>query len=131
MIRVSNPGRDKRFLTSPKRPDRLWGPHSFLSDRFPGYFPGVKWPELAVYHPPLSGAEDYNRWSYMSCFICIHTIGRDNSTFTFTLVTVVKHCDNTLSKIHHFSSTSFLSPPYPLHLRGLRWQWPLSKRVYD
>jgi hypothetical protein len=34
----SIPGR-ARFLSSPQRPDRLWGPPSFLSDGYQGLFP--------------------------------------------------------------------------------------------
>jgi hypothetical protein len=31
----------ERFLSSPQRPDRLWGPPSLLSKEYPGWFPRV------------------------------------------------------------------------------------------
>jgi hypothetical protein len=35
-IRGSNPGRGKRFYSSPKHPDRLWGPPCLLVNRYRG-----------------------------------------------------------------------------------------------
>jgi hypothetical protein len=47
-----------RFLSSPRLPDRCWGPPTFLSDGYRGFFPGVKgarvlsWPLISI-SPPL------------------------------------------------------------------------------
>jgi len=41
-LRGSIPGRGQEFFSSPPRPDRLWGPHNFLSSRYRGSFPGDK-----------------------------------------------------------------------------------------
>jgi hypothetical protein len=35
-------GRGKRFVYSPHRPHRLWGPPSLLSSGYRSYFPGGK-----------------------------------------------------------------------------------------
>jgi hypothetical protein len=54
--RGSFPGRGKRFVSSPQRPDRLWGPPSHLTNGYRGAFslvvkrPGSK----ADYSPPSS-----------------------------------------------------------------------------
>jgi hypothetical protein len=40
MTRDSNPGRNKRIIPSPNRPERLWGPLSFLFKRC-RHFPGT------------------------------------------------------------------------------------------
>jgi hypothetical protein len=34
--------RSKRLLSTAQRPDRLWGPHNFLSNAYRGSFPGSK-----------------------------------------------------------------------------------------
>jgi hypothetical protein len=52
MIRGLNPSRGKRFLSSPKHPDQLWGPPSHLVNGCWGSFSAVKWPGgvmLAIY----------------------------------------------------------------------------------
>jgi len=36
----SNPGKDQVFLSSPKRPELLWGPTIFLFNGFRGSFSG-------------------------------------------------------------------------------------------
>jgi len=39
------------------RPDRHWGPTSLLYNGYQVCFPGVKWPERGVDHPPPFTAE--------------------------------------------------------------------------
>jgi hypothetical protein len=47
------PVRDKGFLSSPKRPDRLWHPPSLLFNGYRVSFQGVKRPRREVDHFPL------------------------------------------------------------------------------
>jgi len=54
MVRGSNSGGDEIFRT---RPDRHWGPPSFLYNVYGVSFPGVKQPGRGVDHPPSSSAE--------------------------------------------------------------------------
>lgn len=80
--RGSTAGRGQTFLSSPKRPVRLWGP---VSNRHRGSFPGVRRPHSAADHSPhvvrtLRITEDIPLFS--------HTFSwrlRDNITFTFTM----------------------------------------------
>ena len=62
----SNPGRDKRFFSSPKRPNQLLGPISFLVDGYLCSFQRVKLAEREAAHSPASSAEVKNDWSYTS-----------------------------------------------------------------
>jgi hypothetical protein len=41
-LRVSVPGRDKKFSSSPYRPDRLWGPPMLLCNGYENHFHGGK-----------------------------------------------------------------------------------------
>ena len=43
------------------RPDRPWGPHSFLYDGYRVYIAGVKWPGHGFGHPPPPNAEVKDR----------------------------------------------------------------------
>jgi hypothetical protein len=53
-----------RISVGAKRPDRLWGPPSFL---FSGVlFRGVKWPGSDAEHSPPSSVEVKNEWNYTS-----------------------------------------------------------------
>jgi hypothetical protein len=54
---VSNSGGGKSYLSSSKRPDCLWGPHTFVFGGCRGFFPGVKWPGREVIHSSSSSAE--------------------------------------------------------------------------
>jgi hypothetical protein len=47
----------KRFFSSPERPDRLWGPSSFLFNGYGVLSPGVKQPGRDIYHSPPSIAD--------------------------------------------------------------------------
>jgi hypothetical protein len=51
-----------RIFSSPRRPDRLWGPPSLLSH---GYR-GVKRPGREADHPPPTAAEVKKTWIYTS-----------------------------------------------------------------
>jgi hypothetical protein len=56
----------KIFLPS-RRPHRLWGPHSFLSNGYRGLFhQGIKQPGRETDHSPSFSAEINNAWSYSS-----------------------------------------------------------------
>ena len=49
-IRCSNLGRGKRFFSSPKRLDRLWGPYSLLFNRYWRSLKLGKWLGRKIYH---------------------------------------------------------------------------------
>jgi hypothetical protein len=53
-------GMVKKFFSIPCRPDRLWGPHSLLSNGYRGLFPRVKQLEREADHIPPSSAEFRN-----------------------------------------------------------------------
>jgi hypothetical protein len=74
----------KRFLFSPKRPDRLWGPPGLLFSGYRGSFPRVKRSEREVNnHSPASSAEVMNERSYASApSICLHGHGRGQMSFS-------------------------------------------------
>ena len=59
----SNSCRGKRFFSSPKRPDRFWGPPSLL---FNNSFLAVKQPGHEVNHLPPSSVMVKNVWCYNS-----------------------------------------------------------------
>jgi len=66
MVWDSNPGRDKRFFSSQKYPDRLWVLPSLLFSGCCGSFSGVNRPGYEVQALP-SSVEVKNEWSHMSC----------------------------------------------------------------
>ena len=71
-----------RFFSSPKRPDRLWGPPSLIFSGYRGISSGVKRPECDVDHSPPSSAEVKNEWRCnCSVLICFDGIHRDSCTF--------------------------------------------------
>ena len=53
-VRGSNPDGGDIFST---RPDRPWGPPSFLYNVYRAFLGGVKWPGRGVDNPPPSDAE--------------------------------------------------------------------------
>jgi hypothetical protein len=60
-----------RGFSSPKRPDRLWGPPSLLFSGFRRPFAGVRRPGRDVNHSCASSAEVQNEWSYTSTSCCV------------------------------------------------------------
>jgi hypothetical protein len=50
----------KRLFSSPKRPDRFWGPPSPVFKRYWGSFPRVEWSGREVDHSPPTSAEVKN-----------------------------------------------------------------------
>ena len=78
----SNPGSGKKFSSSPKRPDPLWGPLSLIFSGYVGSYPWAKLPGCAVGHSSASGAEFRNVWSCTSTpFLCLHGVDKDIVTF--------------------------------------------------
>jgi hypothetical protein len=98
--RCSTPGRGKRFLSAPQRPDRLQGPPSRSSTGYRGYT-GVKWPGRGqewwnyTSTPPYVFMEwclikDRNNFSFITCirlryYIIKHTCD-DQSMRTNTYI---------------------------------------------
>ena len=84
MMHGSVPSRDKRILSSPKRPDRLWGALSLLFNGYQVFFPwGVKWLQGEVCCSPPSSAKAKNECSYTATplhTICLHGLERENFT---------------------------------------------------
>jgi hypothetical protein len=90
MIRGSSPGQGWKFLSSPPRPDRLYGPPSLLSNVYQGLSLGVRRPGREADHSPPSSAGVKNVWSYTSTpLICLHGRRRTGTLlplqFTFHL----------------------------------------------
>ena len=83
-VRGSNPGRDKRFFSSPKYPDRLWGLPGSLFNLYRGSFSGIKRLGHDFNHSPPSNAEVENERCYTSTpLICLRGVDRDNFTFFY------------------------------------------------
>jgi hypothetical protein len=54
-----------RICTSPRHPDRLWGPPNLLSNGYRGALsPGVKWPVREADHSTPTSAEVKKMWIY-------------------------------------------------------------------
>lgn len=62
--------RGRRFFSSPKHPDWLWGPPASCSVGMRSTSPGAKLPECQPDFLPLSSAKVKNEWS---CTITPHT----------------------------------------------------------
>ena len=91
MVQGSNTSRVKRFFSSPKHPDQLWGPLSFLFIGYWGSFMGVKLQGHEVNHPHPSSAKVKSAWSYTTTpLICLRGAEREN--FTITLCQTFYYC---------------------------------------
>jgi hypothetical protein len=76
-----NPGRGKRFFSSPNRADWLCGPPSILFSGYQGSFLGLKRPGREVNHLPESSAKVKKEWSYTSApAICLRGVHREDFT---------------------------------------------------
>jgi hypothetical protein len=60
-----NPSSGKRFFSSPKCPDQLWGLPNFLFSGYCGSFPGVKQAVHEVNHSPRSSVQPTLRGEQM------------------------------------------------------------------
>jgi hypothetical protein len=60
MIQGFNPGKDKKFFSSPKHPDWLWDPHSPTFNGHKGPLMEAKQPEHEVDHSAPSSAKVKN-----------------------------------------------------------------------
>ena len=64
MVRCLNPGRGRKFLSFPKRPDRPLGPITLSVQRLHSFrHPGIKPPGREGGYPPSSIAGVKNEWS--------------------------------------------------------------------
>jgi len=77
----SNFGNDSRFVSSPKRPYRLWGPHTNQLNLYQRSFRVLKRSERDGDHSPPSSAEVKNEWSYTSTSPIIFMTWRVKSLF--------------------------------------------------
>jgi len=65
-FRGSNSGRGRNFLSSPKRPYRLWYPLSIPLNGYWCSFPGLKRSGRDVDHSAPSSADVKNEWTFTS-----------------------------------------------------------------
>jgi len=73
------PVRSTDFSLLPKYPDQLWGPPTFLFNRFQGSFLWLSGWHTQVNRSPLSSFEVKNEWSCTSTPpICLHGVDGDN-----------------------------------------------------
>ena len=106
MVRGSNPSRDKRFISSPKRPNRLCDPPSLLFIGYRGSFPGIKQPGSQFNHSPPFSVEVKSEWSYTATPpIRLRAVDSYNSAFFFFLILkAIKSAQNTLLIVGHVLS---------------------------
>lgn len=88
----SNPGRRRKFFSSPIRPDRDWGPPTILFCGYWGSFPGAKRPGREVGHwtPSCAKVELHLYSPYLPTWR-----GQENFTFQYQSVQFLfsrKHC---------------------------------------
>jgi hypothetical protein len=55
-----------RIFSSPRRPDRIWGPLNLLSNWYRGSFAGVQRPGCEAYNSPPASTEGKKMWIYTS-----------------------------------------------------------------
>jgi hypothetical protein len=80
--RSSDAARGKRFLSSPKHPDRLWGPPSLLFNGYWAFYPKVKRKGLEANLSPQSSAKVKDNWNCTSApCMCLCGVSRKNVTF--------------------------------------------------
>ena len=80
--RISDAARGKRFLSSPKHPDRPWGPPSLLFSVYWGFYPEVKQQGREANLSPQSSAEAKDKWNCNSApFVCLCGVSRKNIAF--------------------------------------------------
>jgi hypothetical protein len=86
MVWDSNPGRDKRFFSSQKCPDQLWGLPNLLFSGCWGSFSGINRSGYEVQASP-SSAEVKNEWSHMSApTTYLHVVDWGNLTVVCLLL---------------------------------------------
>jgi hypothetical protein len=73
----SNPGRNKRFFSSPECPDQLWGQRSLLVKGYGDSFPGLFRPGREVDYGLLCRTKVKNEWRHGP---------RDSFSVTFAVV---------------------------------------------
>ena len=73
--------RQGQEISSPKHPNRLWDPLSFLVNVYSGSFPDVERPGLKINHAPLS---NFAEWVDRICtpLTWLYYVDRDNYLFT-------------------------------------------------
>ena len=93
MVWSSNPSRcENKSFSSPKRPDRLWGPSSLLLHEYRGSCSWVKRSEHDVKHT-TSGTEVKIECRHASTLpVCLHGVGREILTFCNELCVCVCVC---------------------------------------
>ena len=78
-------------LCSPKRPDRLQGPHSLLVNGYGGSYPGAKRPGLEVYHAnPCSAGGKWDCTSTPTCNDNDDDDDNNNNNVRFDVIILVR-----------------------------------------
>ena len=84
-VRGLNHGSGKISVSSPKRPNRLCGPHNLIINAFRRSFLRVKRPKREVNNSPPSSLEVKNKWIYASIPpIYLHCVDIETSLFKIT-----------------------------------------------
>ena len=84
-VRNSNPGKGKRFISTPKRQERLLGPPNLIFNGFRYYLRRLRRPERDFDLSLPCRVKVKNKWKYTSDFHASHHgLDRETSHFTFT-----------------------------------------------